>query len=242
MGDPRGISVDFAGETVSALPGGILTVGRAGDLAIDDNPYLHREFLRFDHEVGMWWVANVGSRLAAYLTDEGGIMRTTLAPGARTPLVSPRTQVTFAVGETIYELLVETEGYEPAAPRADAGSKAVGEATIVPGKLTPAQLLAVLALAEPVLRRSGSGAGRIPSSAEASRRLGWTAKRFDKKIENICDKLASAGVRGLRGSSTGAASNRRLHLVEYAVSVRLVTPDLLPMLDADHAVAESDPA
>lgn len=223
--------LDFAGELHRASPGDQLTVGRAGDVAIDDNPFLHREFLRIEWAGGLWWVLNVGSRLAAYLADERGLMRSTLAPGARLPLVFPRTLVTFAAGDTSYELdlTVPSAAYDAEVDH----ERDSGLLTIVPGKFTESQLLAVLALAEPVLRREGTGAGEIPSTQAAAARLGWTTKRFDKKLENVCDKLSAAGVRGLRGGPAGMAANRRRHLVEYAVSSRLVTPADLPLLDAD---------
>lgn len=225
------LTLDFAGEILTAVPGEELTVGRAGDLEIDDNPYLHRDFLRFTHQEPMWWVTNVGARLAAYLTDDRGLMRSRLAPGARLPLVFPRTVITFAAGETLYELIVDIPRtpYDPV--RAPTTGTDTGTATIVPGQFTESQLLAILALAEPVLRRAGSGAGEIPTTQQAAARLGWTTKRFDKKVENICDKLTAAGVRGLRGAGARMASNRRLHLVEYAVSTLLVTPEDLALMD-----------
>lgn len=234
---PR-IRVDFAGEVLEALPGRELTVGRSGDLEIDDNPYLHRDFLRFTFVDTMWWVHNIGSRLAANLTDAGGLMRSTLAPGARLPLVFPRSLITFAAGETLYELIVDVTAtpYDPIHP---VGNRS-GEMTIAPGQFTESQLLAVLALAEPVLRRAGSGSGEIPTSSAAAQRLGWTTKRFDKKIENVCDKLSVAGVRGLVGTGTRTATNRRLHLVEYAVSTLLVTPEDLPLLDLPQGPPLSD--
>lgn len=233
------LTLDFAGEILTTQPGGVLTVGRAGDLEIDDNPYLHRDFLSFAHSDGMWWISNVGARLAAYLTDSRGLMRSTLAPGARLPLVFPRTLVTFAAGETLYELIVDIPEtpYDPIQQHSSGGTT-----TITPGQFTESQLLALLALAEPVLRRAGSGAGEIPTTGQAAARLGWTPKRFDKKIENICDKLAGSGVRGLRGGAGGGmASNRRLHLVEYAVSTLLVSAEDLPLLDLPRqATADED--
>ncbi len=237
------LTLDFAGELLPRYRGQELTVGRTGDLEIDDNPYLHRDFLRFSHQEPMWWVANVGGRLAAYLTDARGLMRSRLAPGARLPLVFPRTVITFAAGETLYELLVDIPEtpYDPVQPALN-GSSGSGSSTetIVPGHFTESQLLAIVALAEPVLRRAGSGAGEIPTTQQAATRLGWTTKRFDKKIENICDKLTAAGVRGLRGAGARMASNRRLHLVEYAVSTLLVTPDDLALLELPQRQAEDD--
>lgn len=76
----------------------------------------------------------------------------------------------------------------------------------------------------------------VPSSADAARRLGWTTTRFNRKLDNVCQKLAKVGVQGLHGAPGELASNRRARLVEYAIAVRLVTPASLVMLDA--AVAD----
>lgn len=232
------LELDFAGEVLRAEPGETLRVGRAGDLAIDDNPYLHRDFLVLSWASELWWVANVGSRLAAYLTEEGGLMRSTLAPGARLPLVFPTTLVTFAAGDTLYELIVTVPsvGYEPVSVM----SARRGETTISPGSFTPSQILAILALAEPTLRRAGSGAAAIPTTVQAAERLGWTPKRFDKKVENVCDKLTGAGVRGLKGPGPRLASHRRLQLVEYAVSTLLVTTNDLYLMDAPQSGADEN--
>ncbi len=234
MSSTENLTVDFAGEVHEVSPGERITVGRAGDIAIDDNPFLHREFLVFEWLNNLWWLHNVGGRLAAYLTDERGLMRSTLAPGAKMPLVFPLTLVTFAAGDTSYEIevAIPSAGYDASA---ETGAD-TGLLTIMPGKFTESQKLAVLALAEPVLRREGTGSGEIPSTQSAAGRLGWTPKRFDKKLENVCDKLTAAGVRGLRGGPAGIAANRRRHLVEYAVSSRLVTPADLPLLDVPQSV------
>ena len=47
-------------------------IGREGDLSIDGNPYLHRHFLRLEHRDGLWWLVNVGVRLAATVSSAGG--------------------------------------------------------------------------------------------------------------------------------------------------------------------------
>ena len=49
--------VDFCGETTSLAPGEEISFGRAADLAIDDNPYLHRVVGRFEHRAGRWSVS-----------------------------------------------------------------------------------------------------------------------------------------------------------------------------------------
>ena len=225
------LTVDFAGEVHHPDPESVFVIGRSGDLEIDDNPYLHRAFLQvsFSPADGLWWVTNVGTRLAAHLTDPRGLMRTTLAAGARQPLVFPLTLLTFTAGATSYELLLETDGpiYSPRPVEPDAG----GDTTIGPSEFTESKKLARLALAEPLLRRVGTGASQVPSAVEAATRIGWPQTRFNRKLDNICTKLERAGVEGLRGELGQTAANRRVLLVEYAVSTLLVTADDLPLLD-----------
>ena len=229
------LTVDFAGEVTELEPGSTFTIGREGDLSLDDNPYLHRTFLVIAFHDGLWWVHNQGSRLAAGLTDVDGLMRTTLAPGARLPIVFGRTSLTFSAGTTSYELLLECDRAAYLPSRAVAGGTLDGDTTIAPTSFTESQLLVVLALAEPVLRRVGTGSSSVPTAVEAARRLGWAQTRFNRKLDNVCDKLDRAGVTGLRGTGSTSASNRRLRLVEYAVSSLLITAADLRLLDATPA-------
>ena len=71
----------------------------------------------------------------------------------------------------------------------------------------------------------------LPSSAEAAERLGWTITKFNRKLDNVCQKLQRLGVRGLHGGPDRLASNRRTRLIEYAVATRLVTRADLALLD-----------
>ena len=224
------LTIDFAGEIYEVLPRDRFVIGRQGDLALDDNPYLHREFLEISHGDGWWWVANVGGRLAASLTDQRAIMRSTLAPGARLPIVFPVTLLTFTAGATTYELELSTDvsGYSEQTRTLPGGDTTVGAITF-----TDSQLLSILALAEPVLRRVGTGVAHLPSSTQAAERLGWTLTRFNRKLDNVCDKLDRAGITGLHGGPGLNAANRRARLVDYAVSTLLVTAEDLPLLAAE---------
>ena len=227
------LSLDFAGELFEVTPSQVFLVGRQGDLAIDDNPYLHRSFLEVAAEDGLWWVTNVGSRLPAHLTEAHGRVRTTLAPGARQPLVFSDTVLSFTAGSTTYELLLHTDGPAWRPPRP--GRPRDGDTTIAPSALTESQRLALLALAEPVLRRDGTGASQVPTAVEAAARLGWAQTRFNRKLDNLCEKFEKSGVRGLRGTLGSSAANRRVLLVEYAVTTLLVTREDLSLLDRESA-------
>jgi hypothetical protein len=63
---------------------------------------------------------------------------------------------------------------------------------------------------------------------------------FNRKLDNVCDKLDKLGVAGLRGGRGKLATNRRARLVEYAVTTRLVGVEDLPLLDQhDHTDAHA---
>lgn len=239
------IEVEFCGEVHTVDAGDVLTVGRDADLVIDDNPYLHRRFLQVTYTDGLWWLLNLGDQLAATVSDAQGSVQSWLSPAARLPVVFERTLVRFTAGPTSYELelrLPEAPFATPVIVHDDSGDTTVG---LVP--FTRDQRLLIVALAEPILRQEGRGNAVVPSSGDAARRLGWKTTRFNRKLDNVCQKLAKIGVHGLHGGPGELASNRRARLVEYATSVRLVTPEDLEMLEenarlvAEGSAPVSDP-
>ncbi len=232
------LTVDFCGEHHEVPENGWLTVGREGDVVVDDNPYLHRRFLQIGRTDGLWWVVNVGDQLAATVADSEGRVQAWLSPGARLPVVFEHTTVRFTAGPTSYEL--ELHMAEPVFSEPIAMPDLAGETTVGPMPFTLDQRLLVIALAEPILRSEGRGAASVPSSSEAAQRLGWTSTKFNRKLDNVCQKLAKVGVRGLHGAPGELASNRRARLVEYAIAVRLVTTDDLPLLESSPTPVDLD--
>lgn len=231
-----GLKVEFCGEWFDADPEMSFTIGREGDLEVDENPYLHRRFLEISYQDDLWWLTNVGSRLSATVSDSEGNMQAWLAPGARLPLVFARTSVLFTAGPTTYE--VGIVGESPTFDSASPERKEVGETTIGPVTMTESQKLLILSLAESVLRGRGSSAS-IPTSSQAAERLGWAITKFNRKLDNVCEKLSRHGVRGLRGGQQQLAVNRRARLVEHAVASRLVTTADLELLEENaRAVAQ----
>ncbi|WP_136191866.1 MULTISPECIES: hypothetical protein [Actinomyces] len=231
---PDELVLDFSGEVYRVGTDEVFVIGRGGDLDIDDNPYLHRRFLVLRHDSGLWWIANEGSHLSATLTDGDGLVQSRLAPGASMPLVFPRVILTFSAGPTTYEIdLITAEAGRFTG--IDGVRESRGQTTIGATPMTRSQRLLVLALSEPVLKRAGTGSAEIPSSASAAARLGWSLTKFNRKLDNVCEKLDRVGVRGLRGGrSGGVASNRRAALVEHAVSTLMVTAEDLPLLDEEY--------
>lgn len=230
------ITVEFAGEYHHVFPGDVFTVGREGSLAIDDNPFLHRHFLRISRSERLWWLINVGTRLTATVTDGAGRVQAWLAPGARLPIVFHATYVIFTAGPTTYELRIYSDA--PTFEETQVATNESGVTTIGTVTLTPSQHLLLVALAEPMLRREGAGMSSIPTSAQAAARLGWTLTRFNRKLDNVCEKFDRLGVAGLRGGPGSYATNRRARLVEHALAARLVSRVDLALLD--NAAAHSD--
>ena len=95
MGD---LAIDFCGEWYEPSDEDVFNIGREGDLEVDDNPYLHRQFLQVARYDGIWWLSNVGSMLSATVADGSGGMQAWLSPGARIPLVFSHTNIIFTAG------------------------------------------------------------------------------------------------------------------------------------------------
>jgi hypothetical protein len=223
------VSIEFCGEWYDAGDDDVFRIGREGDLEIDDNPYLHRKFLEICRYENIWWLANVGSMISATIADTTGGMQAWLAPGARIPMVFSQTNVVFTAGPTTYELSVHVK--TPSFRQEARDHDGVGETTIGPVIFTDSQKALILALAEPMLKRDGTGLSSIPSSSQAAARLGWPMTKFNRKLDNVCDKLDRVGVAGLRGGGGKLATNRRARLVEHAVTSHLVTAADLPLLE-----------
>lgn len=223
------VTVEFCGESYPVVPGEPLVIGRGGRLAIDDNPYLHRNFLQVSDQDSLWWLANIGTQLTATVADDQGSVHAWLAPGARLPIVFEHTYVWFTAGSTTYEfeILLDNPPFVPVVHEPAEG----GQTTIGRMVFTPDQKRLILALCEPMLKHGARGAGGIPTSAEAAARLGWQLTRFNRKLDNVCDKLSRAGIRGLHGEPGRLAVNRRARLVEYAIAARLVERADLALLD-----------
>lgn len=227
------LRVEYCGEWYSVEPTESFTIGRTADLSVDDNPYLHRHFLELRCESGVWLLGNVGKQLSATVGDEQSQLVAHVAPGGVVPLVFQRTLVRFGAGPTTYEvqLVLPDPPFTPSGPGGRLADGDLSTTTRSPAVLTADQRIVVLALAEHALGRTGSGPSALPTSADAARRVGWSERKFNKKLDQVCQKLAKAGVRGLHGGPGDIAANRRARLVEYCLASRVVTEDDLPELD-----------
>ncbi|PPF43959.1 hypothetical protein C5B85_11795 [Pseudoclavibacter sp. AY1F1] len=241
MNPDHGLSVEYQGQWVSVMPGERIEIGRDADIRLDANPFLHRKLLRIAAKDGIWFVSNIGTRMTLSVVDGSGRVQARLLPGARLPIVFERTSIHFAAGERQYE--VKVHAASPVYMDLPAGSGVGQESSareLTHIALTPAQRLLLLALCESVLLRGENGLGDIPTSARAAERLGWTVTAFNRKLDNVCEKLDRIGVEGLRGGARSYATNRRARLVDYAVRNKLVNEEELYLLDVDPEVGFED--
>jgi hypothetical protein len=231
------VLIDYCGA-LTAVTAPPFTIGRDADLVLDDdNRHLHRHFLSLDAQHGVWLLSNVGSQLTATVADGAGRLEAFLAPGAVLPLVFDESFVRFTAGPTTYEFTIRLP--DPSFVASQIGENEHGDTTVGRVTMTPDQLRLILSLAEPALRGDGRAVTTLPSNQEAAARLGWKLTRFNRKLDNVCQKLAAQGVRGLHGAPGQLASNRRARLVEYSIAVRMVSRDDLALLDV--AIDDPDP-
>lgn len=222
---PEALRIEYCGEWHDVHAGSRFTIGRDADLVIDDNPELESRLLAVSDHDGLWWIENTSVTRAVQVGDPSGRVTTELGPGSRAPLVFQPAHVVFSAGRTTYEFAVHGElPYLAAATSAELRADRVE----LP-RLTPNQRLLLVVLCERSLRTPGER-GDFPTSAEAAMRLGWSLTAFNRKLDNVCDRLDRAGVAGLRGGRGNLATRRRARLIEYALASRLVTVDDLALL------------
>jgi hypothetical protein len=223
---PAALRIEYCGEWHDLRPGSIFTIGRDGDLVIDDNPDLDPRVLEVSDENGIWWLTSTAASRLVRVSDPSGRVSTELAPGGRVPLVFEPAHVVFAAGRTTYEFALHGElPYSAAATSAELRPERVE----LP-RLTPNQRLLLVVLCEKALRRPGGRVDDFPTSVEAAARLGWSLTAFNRKLDNVCDRLDRAGFAGLRGGRGNLATRRRARLIEHALASRLVTVDDLALL------------
>lgn len=234
--------VEFVGDERVLSPGDELTFGRSADLVIDDNRFLHRLMGRFTWANGMWWLANTGSSIPLRLADSTGNSYARVAPGASVPMTFETAVVSFEAGGRPYELrlelLVESSWLDLGGSASTPDNRAEWndpEATTTAGSLplNDEQRMLLVALCEPWLAERGPA--ELPTNRQIAARLGWTITKFNRKLDSLCQKYATAGVSGLRGSSDLLARDRRLRLVEHALDSAIVSSDDLAVLPAPPA-------
>lgn len=230
------LALDFVGERRDLAPGDSMTFGRRADLVLDDNPFMHRVTGRVVHRESVWWLQNHATTTRLELQDLEHGTGNVVSPGRQLPITSCRFVVRFVAGPTTYEIDGERSGDELVV---DQAGDVIGTATLEFGAvpLSPEQHVLLVALYESSERNGGA----IEGNSSIARRLGWTPKKFHRKLDAVCDKLHRQGVRGLKGTAGDLADHRRVVLVRHAVNAGLVGPDDLGLLRAARPDADLDP-
>ena len=219
--------LDLLGDRHVVEAGGALTFGRRADLVVDHNPFMHRVVGRVVHREDVWWVQNHGATTRLELHDLESHVVHVVGPGGELPVTADRFTIRFASGPTTYE--IDGERHGPRRAVSGVGDP-TGTATVDFGSvpLSPEQHLLLVALLESSRRNDGA----IEGNAVIARRLGWTPKKFHRKLDAICDKLARQGVRGVKGELGGAADLRRNRVLEHALGAGLISAGDLGLLRA----------
>lgn len=207
-------------EVVASEAG--LTFGRAADLVIDVNPYLHRVLGRFRHDGRSWWLDNLGRSMTLTLLSNDDLSSATLGPGASAPVLHVESVVSFTAGPANYELTVTNERAERLA---DLGARPDGPlVTLEWGhvELSADQIELLGVLCATRLARPSDQWAVIPSNRECASALGWTLAKYNRKLDHLCNKLARSGVRGLHGDLGLSALDRRRNLIDHVVRIGLL--------------------
>lgn len=233
--DPGILCIGY-GDDLRELDEGELTFGRAGDLAIDSNQFMHRLVGRVVSREGVWWLQNLGTRIRLELIDVDAGTTMELAPGQQLPIAAVNFSVRFAAGPTTYELAGRRSG-SPMGHTSE--GEVVGTATVDFGDipLSPEQHLLLVSLYESKLRT-----GRIEGNSVLASRFGWTNNKFNRKLDAICEKLNRVGVEGVKGSPGVNAEGRRENLLSWALSNGVVTRNDLALVRAASSAADHQAA
>jgi hypothetical protein len=154
-----------------------------------------------------------------------------LAPGASVGLPFAANVVRFEAGGSAYELVARQAAFDDGGAGSALAIDDGSTATTGHIPLTPSQRQLIVVLAERRLREPANRHDTLPTNREAAARLGWELTKFNRKLDNVCDKLRRQGVRGLHGGVDALANDRRRRLVDFAVATALVTAADLDELD-----------
>ena len=216
--------VAFIDEGHDLEPGSELSFGRNADIVIDDaNQFMHRIVGSFVWHRDSWWVRNSSRHAEIELLAETG-KRVTIPAGSSELLDGPGV-IRFDAGASSYELeyALDTEISLPTVelPRDEDDSYLTRDFGRIP--LNEEQRAMLTELCRIRLTDPSATAADIPPNAEIANRLGWSLRKFDRKLDYICRRLAEEGVRGVRGVKGVEATDRRAVLVEHMITSGQIT-------------------
>ena len=189
---------------------------------------------RFWSRGDAWWLTNEGRSITIQIADADSRSSVPLAPGSEIALSFPNSILRFRAGVTDYEVVVGVpdrgadEGDDEDDPL-DADDDEFETIALGDLLLTDEQRLLLLALGEGTLL-DPHDADELPTNRAVARRLGWSITKFNRKLDNLCNRFTKLGVGGLRGSIDQLATDRRRRLVEHAIESGLIARSQLSLL------------
>lgn len=189
-----GLTVEFAGEIHVVEQS--LTFGRAGDLCVDENEYMHRVVGEFVHDGRLWWLRNRGSRIPLTLISDGGKW-VQLPAQASQALSEGGGVVRFRAGPANYELSYAgvPVGPDPIEVPDDDGE---GTQTLrIQIELTPREVDYLVCFCASQFSQSTTA---LPTYAEVAGVWGVSVKTLDNALQNLRRKIKDAGLSGAESS------------------------------------------
>ena len=230
--------LEFCGEDHTLSPGESLSFGRAADLVIDENPYMHRVVGRFVQRGNHWCIENHSRSITFTIRELAGLSSALVGPQSTAALLQGEFTCGFVSGPTRYELSGALEGFEwDTDLLGQAG--ALGTQTMDWGRvdLNEDQHLLLLAMCEQRLLNPQTEQTQPPSNRQGAARLGWSLTKFNRKLDHLCEKLHRAGIPNVHGGLGANAMDRRVHLMDHALQVELVSVNDLHLIDRQHPAA-----
>ena len=233
------LELSFIDERFHLGPGDAITFGRTADIVLDANPWLHRICGRVVWREGLFWLQNLGARLPLVYLAPSSALTWTIPPGCQVALTVAEFSLELTAGRAHYRIEATLDGVDASTDEIDMRGTVTLRHGLVP--LTADQHLLLVALCEMTLRHPAQAVQPLPRNDLLATRLGWTMGKFNRKLDSTCAKFVARGVRGLQGSNSGRANDRRRALIDHAISNGLVTPSELALLpQGDSATKVTD--
>lgn len=222
---------DSSGGSVALDPGTCLTVGREGDFPVGvGDEYVHRLLLGFWDNAGAWMVTNLGRRITVKVgrLEAGVVGVSRLAPGMTLPVPTGVSELSFAT--TVAEYRLEVTGAMRANPPAWSGPSSSSRVTSWSFIVNEEQSELLKVLTGPLIEHPGSEDSAIPTVREVAAMLGWTQKKVNSKIDNMCRALERNGV-AVVSPRIGYGPSSRVALARFAAETRsLSDPAISPVV------------
>ena len=230
--------LEFCGEDHTLSPGESLSFGRSADLIIDENPYMHRVLGRFVQRGDHWCIQNLARSINFTVKDSSGPSSAIVAPNSTAAVLHGEFTCGFFAGPTRYELSGALEEFELVTDLLG-NDGANGTRTMDWGRveLNEDQHLLLLAMCEHRLLNPQTEQIQPPTNRQGAQRLGWSLTKFNRKLDHLCEKLQRAGITNVHGGLGANAMDRRVHLMEHALQVQLVSVTDLHLIDRQRTAA-----